>query len=761
MKRLRTVLGGVLMFGLLAMIPTGCSDSDSGSSPVPPSVPTNRIYILSADNATLAPAATTGDAVISDSQQSWEYTLTLENVSDNTFWFSEKPERDSGNETTGYFFEAVWPAIYVEIAPNSILDGTIPPIQHDTLKDGLFLMLQDPEYSPDLKQIVFNVTLQNSTMDDKHPAGPVSFEDVKITIGDNNLNSGVVEWTYAQVAPLATLVPEGTEGKYILSFEKVYPECYYMSLAPDRYSFTNTVALLTDTWNNHFGGEAPNAAITSHNADGELQVNTFTLENPVYDSEAELLTYTATILSNSAEPDEYLYSPTLFIDAAKEDSCGDGFTGRLVVKNGSTESVWMILTPPGLQDSPEQQQWDWWKTKYSLKTEIKGGEPGKVFCIPDAGAPGLNLKFYPGCDSSGNNCKMGSGSINTLMEGTFGCKNNPDSKEEKIEGCAFNPSSPLCDKLKPEERNKDNCGAIGGEDWLDISAVDGFTIPVTLEVTGSTCTDQKTGKPLTGTDASMLDVASCASEDGNTLYSDAGTDSCSIPQWKTQKECEDNGGKWSKEQQRVINKGISLLTKDAAGNLTSCAAPKSWFNHTELGDPVNPLKLDETPIPPWNAANWYGCVGSPGPHDNGGVECVKGPSDGTKIYPVSLTNYVKNLKAMGYRGYTWPYDDSVGLFKCEWGEISTLTLLPKGGTPYDANNKWAYKGGKCSAGKDGSYKSLLACMQANMHYKCEAQQINAKGGGPTFHYCVPDPQATMTWEECKKSTDCKDTYPDE
>ena len=45
MKRFRAVLGGALMFGLLAMIPMGCSDSDSGSSPVPPSVPTNRIYI--------------------------------------------------------------------------------------------------------------------------------------------------------------------------------------------------------------------------------------------------------------------------------------------------------------------------------------------------------------------------------------------------------------------------------------------------------------------------------------------------------------------------------------------------------------------------------------------------------------------------------------------------------------------------------------------------------------------------------------------
>ena len=103
MKRLRTVLGGVLMFGLLAMIPMGCSDSDSGSSPVPPSVPTNRIYILSAmGDATLLPAV---EANASGNGQSWEYTLTLEDVTENVFWFSDKPERDSGNETAEYFLK--------------------------------------------------------------------------------------------------------------------------------------------------------------------------------------------------------------------------------------------------------------------------------------------------------------------------------------------------------------------------------------------------------------------------------------------------------------------------------------------------------------------------------------------------------------------------------------------------------------------------------------------------------------------------------
>ena len=71
-------------------------------------------------DATLLPAV---ESNASGNGQSWEYTLTLEDVSENVFWFSDKPERNSGNETAAYFFETVWSEVYVEIAPNAILEG--------------------------------------------------------------------------------------------------------------------------------------------------------------------------------------------------------------------------------------------------------------------------------------------------------------------------------------------------------------------------------------------------------------------------------------------------------------------------------------------------------------------------------------------------------------------------------------------------------------------------------------------------------------
>ena len=717
------------MFGFLAMIPAGCGN-DSGSS----NIPTNRVYILSADNGTLSPAAgTAGKETASTADQSWEYTLTLENVSEKIFWFTDRPERNFGNVTTDYFFQTVWPNVYVKIAPNAILDGTIQP---NELDDGLFLALRSPVYDSASKQVTFNVTLQNSTMTDKHPVNPVIFENIAVTINDNNQDSQVVEWVYTQMALLATLEPEGTEGKYYLNLEDVYPECYYMSLAPDRYAVTNTVGLLTDTWNNHFGDVPPNASITSYTSDGELQVNVFTLENPVYDSENTRITYTATLLANQTEADEYFYNPTLFIDAAKTDSCkkqmgADGFTGRFTVHNSSTASIWVVETSPGAPGSETAAQWDWWVNKYGEKYEIKGGG-AKIFCIPDGGAPGGNFRFRMGCDDNGDNCKLGDATgpmagINTLFEPSFGCKLNQENKKEIVPGCAFNPSANSTDFPKfPDcltNPTSKNCPSIGGTDFFDVSTVDGYTIPLFLEVKGSNCRDGK--GPRTTTDASMLDIASCPSDGKATLYSD-------------------------NEQQNALIQaaaGISWLTKSGT-SLQGCVSPCHWFEGSGIGDPHNPDPTPASDSPPFNSASYYCCIGTPDGPGNGSGKCAEGPSNGGKTYPITLTNYVKNLKAVGYKGYTWQYDDLEGTMTCDWGETINLTLVPDGGVPYDSATKWAYDGKKCSGGKKVSYSSLLECQQKSMKYKCVPE---AYATGPTVKYCIVDPKGTKTWDECQSS----------
>ena len=100
MKRLRAILGGAVMFGLLAMIPMGCSDSDSGSSPVPPDIPTNRIYVMTIGSGVLTPAFESAEGMTDlNAEPNRDYMLTLDDVTKNTLWYTNRPERKTGTTT--------------------------------------------------------------------------------------------------------------------------------------------------------------------------------------------------------------------------------------------------------------------------------------------------------------------------------------------------------------------------------------------------------------------------------------------------------------------------------------------------------------------------------------------------------------------------------------------------------------------------------------------------------------------------------------
>ena len=78
MRKLSTVLGGFVMSVFLLVIPLGCSDNDNSSSPIPPNVPTNRVYVMTMDSGILSPVVeSAGEKTVYTADESWEYTLTL------------------------------------------------------------------------------------------------------------------------------------------------------------------------------------------------------------------------------------------------------------------------------------------------------------------------------------------------------------------------------------------------------------------------------------------------------------------------------------------------------------------------------------------------------------------------------------------------------------------------------------------------------------------------------------------------------------
>jgi len=776
-------MGGALMFGLLAMTPMGCSDSDNGSSPVPPNVPTNRVYVMNMEDGILEPVVETA----SENNQSWEYTLILENVAEEVLWYCDRPGRDSGTVTMEYFVETVWPKAFVEIAPNAVLDGWIPPNQEN---DGLYVILRDPQYDSDAKTLTFNITLDKSTMTDQHPESAVFFEDIKITVLNNNPDEETDIYSFVQVSPTAYFEETGDEGVYKLYLTDVFPESFYLQDAPGRFSFVYPTDLFDMAWSNIFEDNPPNASMTSYTDAKKLKVQIVTLDNPNYDAASNLLTYTATLLHGDIENNQILTSPTLFIDAQDSPSCAkqmgtSGFTKRLTVLNSCGENSWLYMTYP-----QGHEGWDFWikasggvkVTDDLVRSPLKIGVPYH-YCIPDKGAPGGNFKiFMEPCSKTGDDCIIGvTGgcdrvAVNTLFEASFGCMPGIDASK-----CAINYSA-------PSER-------LAASDYFDISGVGGYTVPMYMEVTNAsklTCT-------ASSSDASMLDMASCPSENkpqpegyGTTMVAvdiDPTMTKCISGQCRgsgfapcqTDGDCTDG----NTQMRTLLDAGFSLLNQGSGGGATGyqgCAAPQQYLNGHELGTPPKTWKSPSGDIMgpmgsagwlpntlPFNTACWYGCASkanaeAPG---QGGSECDKGPKqDGT--HPKSMTGYVRRLKELGMNGYAWEYDDHGANHACDQKspEVSAQFLVtlcpgkttkakypwPTGAKPYLTTQGWNWTNGTCTmVAKDGKYASLVKCQRANMKYICKKLQAGADAN-PVYHdYCVPVATGGTSYDDCQSS----------
>jgi hypothetical protein len=343
--------------------------------------------------------------------------------------------------------------------------------------------------------------------------------------------------------------------------------------------------------------------------------------------------------------------------------------------------------------------------------------------IPNAGAPSVHFSFDLNCTGSpfaGGTCKMGSvpgtqtNGIDTLFEATFGCATNPDSSAHQS-GCAFNPGDPAaqCQEFPDPE----NCPSLGFDDSYDVSAVDGYTLPMTIEVTppagtttGGTCSGPHA---VTTIDASGLDLASCPSESAATLFS---TDN---------------------KQQKLIENGISLLTQPP-GQGSACVAPYRWFEPP--GTLGNPAAGSNTTLPgckngTCSSVSYYAAAGcdlnNPDvacPSSSGGQAEV-GPKQNGQ-YAIQNTHYVQRLHQMA-TAYGWQFDDAFALQSCPSSNATPamqqatsyatyeVTLCPNGNTtPYDTTQRWEFSGGICHVSASGSYQSLVACRQANLKYSC-------------------------------------------
>lgn len=295
------------------------------------------------------------------------------------------------------------------------------------------------------------------------------------------------------------------------------------------------------------------------------------------------------------------------------------------------------------------------------------------------------------CDESGGSCLLGgSGGPGEVCDEKVGCAPAIDSKFEATFGEVGKP----CNTSFPP-------GEYDGCDWLDVSFVDGFTVPFKLDINGeckarfANVTGHKT------IDCSKISVNSCPVQ-------------------------EDMGKAGSNVNLQAIH--------PTTGEVVGCYSPCSKLTFRNWN---NEIAMHHTPQD--DVAKDYCC---PTPPES---------PEACRAGPVKDTQFVQAVHHMCPGVYGYSYDDGVGLLTCPAGTTYEMTFYcPQSAVPFNVTTTTTTTsqqpgpptpGGKCKVGDS---------------VRCPGSSVTMCAGDS----CCPDgstcPSADDSFKGCTKSktTDC-------
>jgi len=289
----------------------------------------------------------------------------------------------------------------------------------------------------------------------------------------------------------------------------------------------------------------------------------------------------------------------------------NGTHKRLKIINGCGQDMWIQwLTAPGLAfNAPNRHR-------------LSGLGSSIEYDIPDRGLP--SMRFWPGlgCDAGGHNCRIGASGGPPNLGFTCppgGCAPPIDSKFEASFGCIPGVADGSC------VQNPSAPGQpLGRGDWWNASMVDGYTVPVKVQVIGNCPVGPQPG-PVFGPggppggviDCSTLSVFDCPANEN--LSTDG-----QFPQ--------------------LSNVNL-LAVSPTTGEVAGCYSPsaKLTFSHWAAGFPTYPPDAPQ--------ARMYACPTPPISPE----QCSAGPADRTAY---------RNMIHSHCATYAYPYDDGFGLASC-------------------------------------------------------------------------------------------------
>lgn len=291
-----------LLLAAFALFISGCNGGGDGeqtpSSPSPDTTDiSNRIYVLAAHGGS---AAAGNDG---------QYLITLSQVEPEVDWYTDRPERDTGDEGTATFIESNWQRVYADLAPNALLQ-----YRNAAGVQGLFGAVHDVAYDPQARTLQFKLSLDPA---DDLDAGAGGFDTPVLTIL-NNLAPATEGSSFAMQAGRTAIVA-GSQGGYRLVLSDVDDDVFWMDHAPSRGGDFESLGNFVNYWPERFADAAPNASLAGDPGNGNYDILPLTLSDPIYDSASNSVSFAAVPLRGPSIPgiEIAMSNAVLFVDAGE------------------------------------------------------------------------------------------------------------------------------------------------------------------------------------------------------------------------------------------------------------------------------------------------------------------------------------------------------------------------------------------------------------------------------------------------------------
>ena len=246
-----------------------------------------------------------------------------------------------------------------------------------------------------------------------------------------------------------------------------------------------------------------------------------------------------------------------------------------------------------------------------------------------------NLKatrYWPkmGCGAAGGDCAIGDsgGPQESCVIRRHGgddysrCAPPVDSKFE----ASFGVNGKPCNPQTPGGVEMEGC------DYIDVSLVDGYTLPLKLEIRGD-CTDSRTDKSVEQIDCSSLSLDTCPTQE-----------------------------RLSMTGMTVDLQAVNPRTHSVSGCYSPCGRllDTKWVGQGEIGG-----------LPPSDPRAQYYCCPTP-----------PITPEACRAGPIEHTQYVDLVRSRCKGAYSYAYDDANGLLRCSSASQYVLTYYcPTAGGP--------------------------------------------------------------------------------